>query len=48
MLCTPGWDTKGENAYWRRLLDRMTVGKSELLNGPIYVPKDSQETVPAP
>ena len=26
----------------------MTVGRTELPNGPIYVPEDSQETMPAP
>ena len=48
VLCTPDWNTTGEHAFWRRLLDRMTVGRTELPNGPIYVPEDSQETVPAP
>ena len=35
VLCTPDWATTGEHAYWRRLLDRMTVGRTELPNGPI-------------
>ena len=48
VLCTPNWATTGEHAYWRRLLDRMTVGRIELPNGPIYVPEGSQETMPAP
>ena len=48
ILCTPDWGTTGEHAYWRRLLDHMTVGRTELLNGPVYVPEDSQETMPAP
>ena len=48
ILCTPNWGTTGEHAYWRRLLDSMTVGRTELPNGPIYVPQDSQETMPAP
>ena len=26
----------------------MTVGRTELSNGPIYLPEDSQETMPAP
>ena len=30
------------------MLDCMTVGRTELPNGPIYVPEDSQETMPAP
>ena len=28
--------------------DRMAVGRTELPNGPIYVPEDPQETMPAP
>ena len=28
ILCTPNWGTTGEHAYWRRLLDRMTVGRT--------------------
>ena len=47
-LCTPDWGPTGQHAYWRRLLDRMTVGRTELPHGPIYVPEDSQETMPAP
>ena len=46
--CTPGWGTTAEHAFWRRMLDRMTVGRTELPNGPIYVPEDTQETMPAP
>ena len=48
VLCTPDWGTTGEHAYWRRLLNHMTVGRTELLNGPLYVPAESQETMPAP
>ena len=48
ILCAPDWGTTGGHTYWRRLLDRMTVGRTELPNGPIYVPVDSQETMPAP
>ena len=48
VLCTPDWGTTGEYAYCRRLLDRMTVARTELPNGPIYVPEDSQDTTPAP
>ena len=29
-------------------MDRMTVGRTELPDGPIYVPEDSPETMPAP
>ena len=48
VLCTPDSGTTGEQAYWRRPLDRMSVGRTELPNRPIYVPEDSQETMPAP
>ena len=48
VLCTPDWGTRGEHAYWRQLLEHMTVGRNELPHGPIYVPKDSQETMPGP
>ena len=48
VLCTPDWGTTGEHAFCRRLLDRMTVGRTELPNGSIYVPEDSQESMPAP
>ena len=47
VLCTPDWGTTGEHASWRRLFDRMTVGRTELPDGPIYAPEDSQETTPA-
>ena len=47
MLCTPDWCTTGEHAYRRRLLDRMTVGRTDLPDGPIYVLEDPQETMPA-
>ena len=26
-MCTPDWGCSGEHAYWRRMLDRMTVGR---------------------
>ena len=48
ILCTPNWTTTGEHAYCRRLLDCMTVGTTALPNGQIYVPEDSQETMPTP
>ena len=34
--CTPNCGTTGEHAYWRRLLDHMTVVGTEFPNGPIY------------
>ena len=29
-MCTPYWGCSGEDAYWRRMLDRMTVGRVQL------------------
>ena len=48
VLRTPAWGTRGEQAYWRRLLDRVTLGRTKLPNGPINFPEDSQETMLAP
>ena len=41
VMCTLHWGCTGEHAYWRRMLDRMTVGRVQLPDGPIYVPEDS-------
>ena len=46
--CTPDWGCSSEHAYWRRLLDRMTVGRVQLPDGPIYVPQDSNTAMQAP
>ena len=48
VLCTIDWGTTGDHAYWRLSLDRMTVGRTELPDGPIYVPEDSKKTMLAP
>ena len=48
ILCNPDWGTRGDHTYWRQLLDRMTLGRTEIPNGPIYVADDSHETMPAP
>ena len=48
VMCTPDWGCSGEHAYWRRMLDRMTVGRVQLPNGPIYVPEDSVTAMQAP
>ena len=48
VLCTADWGTTGENAYCRRLLDRLSVEKTELPDGPVYVPEDYQEGMSAP
>ena len=47
-MCTPDWGCSGEHAYWRRMLGRMTVGRVQLPEGPIYVPEDSDTAMQAP
>ena len=39
---------EGEHAYWHQLLDRRTVGRVQLPDGPIYVPEDSDTAMQAP
>ena len=48
VMCTSDWGCSGEHAYWRRMLDRMTVGRVQLPDGPIYVPEDSDTAMQAP
>ena len=48
VLCIPDWGTTGERVYWRRLMDCMTVRRTELPDGQIYVPQNPQESMPAP
>ena len=48
VMCTRDWGYCGEHAYWRRMLDRMTVGRVQLPDGPIYVPEDSDTAMQAP
>ena len=48
VMCTPDWACSGEHAYWHRMLDRMTVGRMQLPDGPIYVPDDSDTAMQAP
>ena len=48
VMCTPDWGCSGEHAYGRRMLDRMTVGRVRLTDGPIYVPKDADTAMQAP
>ena len=48
VICTTDWGCSGEHAYWRRMLDRMTVGRVQLSDGPIYVPEDSDTAMQAP
>ena len=47
-MCTPDWGYSGEHAYRRQLLDRMTVGRLQLPDGPIYVPENSDTAMQAP
>ena len=47
-MCTPDWGCSGEHPYWRCMLDRMTVGRVQLLDGPIYVPEDPDTAMQAP
>ena len=47
VICTPDWGCSGEHAYWRLMLDRMTVGRVRLPDGPIYVPEDSDTAMQA-
>ena len=48
VMCTPDWGCSGEHGYWCRLLDRMTVGRVQLPDSPIYVPEDSDTAMQAP
>ena len=48
VMCTPDWGCSGEHVYWRRMLDRMTVGGVQLPDGPFYVPEDSDTAMQAP
>ena len=48
VMCTPDLGCSGEHAYWRRMLDRMTVGGLQLPEGPIYVPEDINTAMQAP
>ena len=47
-MCTPDWGSTGEHTYWRRLLDRMIVGRVQLPDVPIHVPEDSDTGMQAP
>ena len=47
VMCPPDWGCSGEHAYWRRMLDGMTVGRVQLPDGPIYVPEDSHTAMQA-
>ena len=46
-MCTPDSGCSGEHAYWQRMLDRMTVERVQLPDGPIYVPEYSDTAMQA-
>ena len=48
VMCTADWGCSGQHAYWRRMLDRMIVGRVQPPHGPIYVPEDSDTAMQAP
>ena len=48
VMCTPDWGCSSEHAYWRCMLDRMTVGRVQLPDGPIYASEDSHTAMQAP
>ena len=48
VMGTPDWSCSGEPPYCCRLLDRMTVGRVQLRDGPIYAPEDSDTAMQAP
>ena len=48
VLCTPGRGPIKKHVYERGSLDHKPVGRTQLPNGPIYVPKDSRPTMLAP
>ena len=48
VMCTPDWGCSGEHAYWRQMLDRMTVRRVQPPGGLIYVPEDSDTAMQAP
>ena len=48
VMCTPDGGCSREHAYWRRMLDGMTMGRVQLPDGPIYVPEDSGTAMQAP
>ena len=48
VMCTPGWGCSGEHAYWRRMLEGMTLGRVQLPDSPTHVPEDSDTAMQAP
>ena len=48
VMSIPDWGCSGEHAFWGRMLDRMTVGRVQLPDSPIYVPEDSDAAMQSP
>ena len=48
VMCTPDWGCSGEHAYWRRMLDRMNVGRVQVPDSAMYVPEESDTAMQAP
>ena len=48
VMCSPGSGCSGEHAYWRRMLDQITVERVQVRNGPIYAPEDSDTAMQPP
>ena len=48
VMCTPDWGCSGGLPYWCRMLDKITLGRVQLPDGPIYVPQDSDTAMQAP
>ena len=48
VMCTADWGCSGEHAYWRCMLDRMTVGRVQLAESPSYMPEDSDAAMQTP
>ena len=47
VMCTPDWGCSREHTSWRRLPDKMTVGRVQLADSPIYVPEHSDTEMQA-
>ena len=48
VMCTPDWGCSGEHSYLRQLVDRITAGRVQLPDSPIYVTDNSDAAMQAP
>lgn len=49
IMVTPDWGASGQNAYWRQLLDRLTVQRTVLSQIPLYEKYgDANKLLPSP